>query len=589
MCCALLNTWAVAQTRMHTVTITRSPANKVSTFGSELSLDTRQRRDTATALAELVQNHCEFRTLEQCRLANRAIALAQRIDANNANAARLDSALTTGQPIMSDENWNMYAALSQIRKTAALCKDSKVGSDQILAACLYELASQFFSTQEDWPQLDQLNKRGVSPDWQWATDVRGFRSTSSGMRPSDRGANANAVPPNQGPAGVNPRQAATRAVPVETPTFNVRPLTTIHGLVVMAAPDGRYHGKVVDIIAAVTGKSFSTTQMRRATEVGKEMSISFDEALRLARMRQNGLDRAGLEISFGDKYSQKDGGSAGTGFAVLLLSAMGNFEVSDNVALTGDITVDGKVRAVGEVAAKAHGAALDRMDYVCVPADCAAQMEDAILLDGPSVLWEVQMFSMATLDDAIALVRKDKDPKLVQAMSLFSAMRASYATATIESLKADEPAAKLNQILLLAPNHVSAKYLQQLASGKAPATLSLAGSIEQALLAVGPMRQGLSEKGKPGPGATNGAALAACHKNLAKAKAMANPSALPLFAPLDSFCTAYAKLGMADPTRMDPRTRRSMEQDLEARKNAVRQAVMTLISDRDVIDKLLHP
>src|SRR5262249_25007665 len=145
----------------------------------------------------------------------------------------------------------------------------------------------------------------------------------------------------------------------------IKPLTEIRGMVVSRGPDGDYHGKAVDIIAAAQSTPKGTITIRG--EVGKEMRVSLDEAIRLVTLRHPEFDRASIALSFGDKSSTKDGGSAGTAFTLLLLSSLGEFELNPDAAVTGDITIDSKVRTVGETPAKAHGAALDKTKIVCVP------------------------------------------------------------------------------------------------------------------------------------------------------------------------------------------------------------------------------
>lgn len=358
----------------------------------------------------------------------------------------------------------------------------------------------------------------------------------------------------------------------------------IHGLVVLMAPDGLYHGKVINIIAtpgAQHGVSFVETP-------GREMEISLKEAVRVVKLRHAEAGEAGVEISFGEKYSAKDGGSAGTAFALVLLASYGDLKINPDAAITGDITVDGKVGAVGEVAAKVHGAALDHMALVAIPASDTQQIEDAILLDGPAALWEIPTFSISSLDDAIALMRADPATNLTQALKLFADLKSADGNKPVDSLKTAAAAAKLTQILQLAPNCVSARYLQQLAAGTAPQHLSIVASVRQALAALGPTRKGLIASVGRGGQPVSSADQAKVKEDLQRVERLADPAAEPLFQPLRDFVDTYVKFSNVPSGAAGVRDRLSLRHDVRDRQAAIHTALERIISDRATLDRLLH-
>ena len=278
-----------------------------------------------------------------------------------------------------------------------------------------------------------------------------------------------------------------------------------------------------------------------------------------------------------------------------MLSAFGDFECSDDAAITGDITVDGEIRSVGEVPTKVHGAALDHMKLVVIPPSDIGQLDDAYLLAGPAALWETEIFSADTIDQAIALTRKDREPKLMQAMAMFADLKEKFADKTPQSLSAPDAQSALARILELAPNDVSATYLQQLAAGKRPTHLTLQTSIEQAFEAVGPMRTGLSQYDYQWIGA-NDSALADAEKNLHRIAPIADGGAQPVLNALDEFCQAYAHWGDAksdiNGSGMEMASKIALERtarkELQGKSDAVHQALQKLISDPQVIDQLLR-
>jgi ATP-dependent Lon protease len=64
-----------------------------------------------------------------------------------------------------------------------------------------------------------------------------------------------------------------------------------------------------------------------------------------------------------------DGPSAGLAVTVALLSAVRNWPVAQNVAVTGEVSLQGKVRPVGGIAEKIYGARLSGIPKILVPAE----------------------------------------------------------------------------------------------------------------------------------------------------------------------------------------------------------------------------
>lgn len=290
--------------------------------------------------------------------------------------------------------------------------------------------------------------------------------------------------------------AATDIQPAEQPSGQpseplARPVTEIHGLVVMEGEDGNWHGQVLDIIATAAMERRTRNPVQITEKVGPQMKTSLDEAYRLFRIRHPQAKQS-IDISFGDKFSAKDGPSAGGAFSLLMLSAVGDFEINPDAAMTGDVTVDSKIRPVGGVVAKVHGAALDGCKLVAIPTQEATDIQDSEIENGPSVLWQTQIFSIDTVDDAIAVMRKDPSANLAKAVTMFDELKQEFCEKPVSALRKPEVLDKLNQILLLAPNHISARQLMLLASGKAPEHMTAEGTVEAAITDMGPLQSGLT-------------------------------------------------------------------------------------------------
>jgi len=373
------------------------------------------------------------------------------------------------------------------------------------------------------------------------------------------------------PNALAANDAGTTPPSKEQTQDSLRDHSTIHGLVVVSAADGRLYGKAVEIIAvAPKHETNFVASIKPIGDIGKEMRTSLEEAVRLAGLRDPRARQIHLEISFDDKYSAKEGGSAATAFTLLILSSLNQFEPDSASAVTGDITVDGKVRPIGAVRSKVRGAALDHMRVVGIPGANAPQLDEAALLEGPGLLWDTQVLGMDTIDDAIAVIRKDRAPKLEQALKLFEKLRADMAQKPVAEL-ATNPEAKqtLARILELAPNHLSAATLQRMSQGKLPQKLSVAGSLEAIVMGLGPMREDVLSNGPR----TGNPAVPENVETTKKDILVASQTYL------DAAGTLLAT---------DRRSRMQVRKTYQEKRTALRESILKILNDQATIEKLIH-
>lgn len=292
--------------------------------------------------------------------------------------------------------------------------------------------------------------------------------------PTTPAQSANSTPPAAGATPIDPNA-------IDRPAFRNKPksldrsVTAVTGMYVRIGDDGDQMGLTGDIIATVDGQSRGggTASVGFYRKDGDEhMKTAFEEAARAVRMRYPYWQPGRIDISFGDKFTSHGGASAGTAFALLMLSTLEGFEIDPKCAVTGDITVDWRVRKVGGVTAKLRGATLDKCQLACIPTENEQAFIDMALLHGTSSLYEIQVFSMDTLQQAIAVARKDRASDTAEAIRLFGELQARLARNEKDALKAPETVAALQQIVKLAPNHLSAKAMLAIADGKASKSLS---------------------------------------------------------------------------------------------------------------------
>jgi ATP-dependent Lon protease len=104
----------------------------------------------------------------------------------------------------------------------------------------------------------------------------------------------------------------------------------------------------------------------------------------------------------------KDGPSAGITMATALVSAISQRKVRHDVAMTGELTLTGRVLPIGGVKEKVLGAVRAGISEIILPKDNEADLEDL-----PRDVREQMTFHLSeTLDDVIQVAIADGDRAL---------------------------------------------------------------------------------------------------------------------------------------------------------------------------------
>ena len=283
------------------------------------------------------------------------------------------------------------------------------------------------------------------------------------------------------------------AAPAQDEPF-ARNQASIQGIVVMETSAGMI-GQAIDIIATVTPHDKKQTRFERA--VGEDMTTSLVEAVRAVQLQHSEWDGTQVRMSFEDKYTAKDGGSAGTAYAVALRSLLEGFEIDPGYAMTGDITVDLRVRQIGGVVAKIKGATKDGATIVGIPAENIEAVEDLVVLESPQALLDTQVFALETLDQAVALARTDRNEDLATALRQFDELRELCGPRGVAAIRTPEAEALLTEIVAAAPHHASADLLLRHVHREGPQQLSVTGSL-MTILEIGQPAFPIMNRARPG-------------------------------------------------------------------------------------------
>lgn len=101
---------------------------------------------------------------------------------------------------------------------------------------------------------------------------------------------------------------------------------------------------------------------------------------------------------------QIDGPSAGVAILTAIISAMQNKRIRQDTALTGEISIQGKVKAVGGIFEKIYGAKQAGMKYVIVPKENAK--------DVPANLKGIEVILVEKVEEVLGFLLEAEDDKL---------------------------------------------------------------------------------------------------------------------------------------------------------------------------------
>lgn len=102
----------------------------------------------------------------------------------------------------------------------------------------------------------------------------------------------------------------------------------------------------------------------------------------------------------------KDGPSAGVAMTVALVSILCNIPVIKDVAMTGEVTLRGKVLPIGGLKEKILAAVRSRMRLVIIPEQNKKDLEDI----PPEILKKLKIIAVSEVEDALKLALEKYPP-----------------------------------------------------------------------------------------------------------------------------------------------------------------------------------
>jgi len=270
----------------------------------------------------------------------------------------------------------------------------------------------------------------------------------------------------------------------------------IKGLLVVQLQGSQFAGTASQMNAtAVPTDPGAPTTVRFNQPVGESMNAGLKKVLDFLGDRHEGVPPGNrIELSFERHYSPKDGDSASVACALLLHSLVEGTAYDPGFAVTGAMQDDGAVTPVGGIDGKIRGAAARDCTHVAIPKGNEIDLIDLLLMDGVRELAAIQIFTLETFDDALALAvpESERSDEVQESLTLFDSVRKALLRRGGERLlRNPKVQSRLRRIIQLTPNHASARVLLLQALGRAPDHLTLQGSLTAIDRTALPLIQGL--------------------------------------------------------------------------------------------------
>lgn len=400
------------------------------------------------------------------KMAEKVIALSLYLDNFNMETLVLNASFKHNLPLKKYETYSS-ADISNILQ-ARIKKDlySKDADKVIFASYLNDINKEI-TGEDKFPSTD-LELKNVNAKAGWDNILKNY-SVKKLVLENSNPANAGVITRVAHPDFSNRKKSISQRQ------------ATVNGLMVSSNAQGVNNGIMSEVIGSVTPVS-GQTSFHFKRQVGDSMMSSLVSAEKALKVRYPQIaDGYKIDVSFSNKFSSKDGDSAGAAITVMLLSLFEGIKIDSSVAMTGTVSSDWKVGIVGGVASKIRGALKGNCKIVGIPLDNQEAVQDLVILYGIENIWKIQVFSLSKLEEAIDLARQDKTAKLQTAINKFKEL-SRYIPGNLHFSSSTEKNRVLNslkEVLSLAPNHLSAKVLHDVLSGSKYLRLSFLTSVEE--------------------------------------------------------------------------------------------------------------
>jgi endopeptidase La len=154
--------------------------------------------------------------------------------------------------------------------------------------------------------------------------------------------------------------------------------------------------------------------MKESVDVATTLAWSLiSDDIKESLMKKWKKTMTGLHVHFSDGATKKDGPSAGTAITVAIYSLLTNKKISNTIAITGEITLEGKVKSIGGLESKLYGAKKAGVKTVLYPVDNIADVEIIKKKDNKLIDESFSVIPISTINEAIKYSIKTDDNKIL--------------------------------------------------------------------------------------------------------------------------------------------------------------------------------
>lgn len=157
---------------------------------------------------------------------------------------------------------------------------------------------------------------------------------------------------------------------------------------------------IESLLTSETGKLTLTGNLGKVLQESVNIIHSWIKSNKDSLEIDNDTIKQSIHIHLPDGSTPKDGPSAGIAIAVSIISSMKKIPVRNNIAMTGEVTLRGKVKEIGKVTEKILAAHRAGINNVIIPDDNKKDLSEL----PKEVINEITIFPVKELNEALELV-----------------------------------------------------------------------------------------------------------------------------------------------------------------------------------------
>ena len=166
--------------------------------------------------------------------------------------------------------------------------------------------------------------------------------------------------------------------------------------------EAKYHPSNTFLDMKLTGMQGDV--MKESMSVAKTLAWSLLSKEKMIELKAANECNQGIHIHVPEGATPKDGPSAGTAITIVLYSLFSNKQIRNDVAITGEICLQGNVTAIGGLDLKILGGIRSGVKRFLFPKDNEKDFKDFMEKYGKKdIVKGIEFFPIETIDDAIKL------------------------------------------------------------------------------------------------------------------------------------------------------------------------------------------